>query len=140
MLARTASYPGNPGGAMTGKATLRYFAQARGQVVRCAPLLADPSEWFNTRFDWDSHVTVVDLFAGAGGLSFGFDSVPGMAVVAAFEIDALAYATHAANMHTAVYQGDIRLVDSFGTALKESDIRRVDVLTGGPPCQGFSRL
>ena len=52
---------------MTGEAAPRYFAQARGQVVRFAPLLPDPQEWFGSIFDWDSHVAVVDLFSGAGG-------------------------------------------------------------------------
>ena len=91
---------------MTGEAAPRYFAQARGQIVRCAPLLPDPQEWFGSIFDWDSHVAVVDLFSGAGGLSFGFDSVPGMAVVAAFEIDAWACETHAANIRSAICKGD----------------------------------
>jgi DNA (cytosine-5)-methyltransferase 1 len=125
---------------MTGKAGPRYFAQARGQVVRCAPLLAEPREWFDSIFDWDSHVTVVDMFSGAGGLSFGFDSVPSMAVVGAFEIDTWACETHAANIRSAICKSDIRSIDSFERTLKESGIRRVDVLAGGPPCQGFSRL
>lgn len=80
------------------------------------------------------------MFAGAGGLSLGFDSVPGLAVVAAFEEDRRAAETHAANISGAVFTSDVRKVDSFSRKLKESGVRRIDILSGGPPCQGFSRL
>lgn len=115
-------------------------SSARGSVVRLSPLISDPGEWFETEFDWDDHVAVVDMFSGAGGLSFGLDSVPGMAVVGAFERNPWAIETHRANIPGAVLAGDVQEVDSFAPVLKEQGIRRVDLLAGGPPCQGFSRL
>ncbi len=108
--------------------------------MRCPPLVLDPRDWLRTKFDWDSNVTIVDLFSGAGGLSFGLDSVPGMAVVAAFERNAWACETHSANMAAPVVSCDIATVGSFRTALDGFGVQRVDVLAGGPPCQGFSKL
>ncbi len=83
---------------------------------------------------------MVDLFSGAGGLSFGLQSIEGVSVVAAFEKDPRAAETHAANIPGIVVTGDVREVDSFVVTLKENEVRRVDVVVGGPPCQGFSRL
>ncbi len=113
---------------------------ARGELVRCEPLVRDPSHWLREEFDWDSTVSVVDMFSGAGGLSFGFDCVPSMGVVAAFERNPMACETHRANMAAPVIQGDVAEVGSFRTVLRDLGARRVDILAGGPPCQGFSRL
>lgn len=119
---------------------LTPISAARGEFIRCDPLVPDPKEWLENEFDWQSNISVVDMFSGAGGLSFGLDSVPGMAVVAAFEQDLIACETHSANMAAPVYQGDVACVQSFGAVLKDLGVRRVDVLVGGPPCAGFSRL
>jgi len=115
-------------------------SSARGSRVLLPPALADPFDYFDHVFDWESNVAVVDMFAGAGGLSLGLDSVPGMRVVAAFESDPVAAETHAANIASGSVIADVRQVVSFAAALKEVGVRRVDILTGGPPCQGFSRL
>lgn len=82
---------------------------------------------------------VVDLFAGCGGLSAGFlaasraDHV--YEPVAAIELDPDAAATYAANIGEHVFCGDI------AAWLKSSNLPvDVDVVLGGPPCQGFSSL
>jgi DNA (cytosine-5)-methyltransferase 1 len=116
------------------------FCSRRGESIRLDPLLSDPPGWLAGSFDWESTVTVVDFCAGAGGLSQGLDSVDGMSVVAAFELDILTSETYAANHRAAAITGDIRSIDSFERVLKENGVRRVDVVAGGPPCQGFSRL
>lgn len=115
-------------------------AAARGATVRLEPAVPDPGTWFAEKFDWDNEIAVVDLFSGAGGLSYGLDSIQGVSVVAAFEKDARAAETHAANIPGLVVTGDVAEIDSFWVVLKEHEIRRVDVVVGGPPCQGFSRL
>lgn len=102
--------------------------------------MANTREWLEQRFDWDSCITAVDMFAGAGGLSFGLESVPGLGVVAAFERDSIACETHAANMAAPVHAGDVGKIESFPKVLKALRVRRVDILVGGPPCQGYSRL
>lgn len=83
----------------------------------------------------------VDLFAGAGGLSLGFEQA-GFDVAAAVEIDPVHCAVHKFNFpHTAIIPrsvaelkgSDIRLAAGIGS-------RRVDCVFGGPPCQGFSMI
>jgi DNA (cytosine-5)-methyltransferase 1 len=86
----------------------------------------------------DSPFTVVDLFAGAGGLSEGFRQA-GFSVVAASDNDPDAAATFARNFPNArLIVGDIR---APGTKEKVLDAaRRASILVGGPPCQAFSQM
>ena len=86
-------------------------------------------------------LTSIDLFAGAGGLSFGL-SEEGFRIALAVEIDPVAAKTYALNHEkTAVVVEDIRnlkgphLLDLAG--LSHGGL---DLLTGCPPCQGFSTL
>ncbi|WP_017717993.1 DNA cytosine methyltransferase [Kamptonema formosum] len=83
----------------------------------------------------------VDLFAGAGGMSLGFEQA-GFDVRAAVELDPIHCATHEFNFpfwpvlcksvaETAA--GDIRNLPDIGE-------RDIDAVFGGPPCQGFSPI
>jgi DNA (cytosine-5)-methyltransferase 1 len=83
----------------------------------------------------------IDLFAGAGGMSLGFEQA-GFDVVAAVEIDPVHCAVHKYNFPNAAIlprsvvglQGsEIRLAAGIGQ-------RPVDVVFGGAPCQGFSMI
>lgn len=81
----------------------------------------------------------IDLFAGAGGLTLGFE-MAGFSVKAAVESDEIASEAHKRNFpECEVFNEDIQnlsgkdLLDFL--KLKQGD---VDVIIGGPPCQGFS--
>lgn len=80
---------------------------------------------------------VIDLFAGVGGLSLGFEQ-KGFEVVLANEYDfsiAKSYMANHNNVNMII--GDITaldLKDTFGEY-----VGTVDVIIGGPPCQGFSQ-
>jgi DNA (cytosine-5)-methyltransferase 1 len=76
-------------------------------------------------------LTLVDLFAGCGGMTRGFDDSGAFRSVFAVEFDRDAAATYAANFGEHVACGPIEDVASFPAA---------DVVIGGPPCQGFSPL
>lgn len=77
-------------------------------------------------------ITTVDLFAGAGGLSLGFErSDLGYAPRFAVEIEHAAASTFKGHFGCEVYDGPIEDVAVFPHA---------DVVIGGPPCQGFSPL
>lgn len=83
--------------------------------------------------------TAVELFAGAGGLSLGLERA-GIRVVIANEIMRDFAATLAANHpDTHVINADIHTID-FKAELKRLGLESVDVLSGGPPCQGFSTI
>ena len=83
----------------------------------------------------------VDLFAGAGGLSLGFEQA-GFDVVAAVEIDPIHCAVHEYNFpRCAVFAQSISHLT--GAEIRHRTgigNRRVDVVFGGAPCQGFSLI
>lgn len=83
--------------------------------------------------------TLIDLFAGAGGLSTGL-SMAGFQAVFANEISpSYAETLKAAHPNTEVETGDIRGIDAH--AIRKNlglAIGELDLLAGGPPCQGFS--
>lgn len=80
---------------------------------------------------------VIDLFAGVGGLSLGFENC-GFDVVLANEYDESIAAAYKANHKgTRMIVGDITSLDlekTFGPYQGQ-----IDVVIGGPPCQGFSQ-
>ena len=83
----------------------------------------------------------VDLFAGVGGMTLGFEQA-GFDVLASVEIDPIHCATHAYNfpMWSAICSS---VTEISGKEIREkSQIgdREVDVVFGGPPCQGFSMM
>lgn len=76
----------------------------------------------------------IDLFAGCGGLSWGFLK-DGYTIEKAVEFDASIAQTYKANHpNVDVIVDDIKNVD-HGGVFREND---ADVIIGGPPCQGFS--
>jgi DNA (cytosine-5)-methyltransferase 1 len=95
---------------------------------------------------------VLDLFAGCGGISLGFQAT-GCTILGAVEMDAAAARSHALNFHLGLPP------DAFEAHAKARDITQVeptrllaelglcgsaedqvDVVVGGPPCQAFARV
>jgi DNA (cytosine-5)-methyltransferase 1 len=77
---------------------------------------------------------LIDLFAGAGGMTLGFTRA-GFVPVLAVEREADFAATYRANFGAHVLARDIAdIVDSGGIHAP------ADAVIGGPPCQGFSNL
>ncbi len=84
---------------------------------------------------------VIDLFCGTGGFSYGFRRYSSrFGVLAAVDLDGVAADTMAANSpSTTIFREDIRRVHPRLVA-KALGGASVDVIIGGPPCQGFSSL
>lgn len=81
--------------------------------------------------------TVIDLFAGAGGLSFGLAEA-GFDVRLGLDFDKHAMSTYALNHPWAIpIVGDVREF-SGSQLLDAAALDEVDLLAGGPSCQGFS--
>lgn len=155
---------------VTAQGVQRLITRRDGSVVTTDYLsgiqgheAADPNtvekEWLRTRGAPDESgsgpsISVVDLFSGCGGLSLGareasralgFDFSPALAI----DFEPAAAAVYAKNFPSSrVLATDISLVFDRpvgATASRtESKIRRnigeVDILMGGPPCQGHSDL
>ncbi|CZX68259.1 DNA cytosine methyltransferase [Enterobacter ludwigii] len=83
-----------------------------------------------------SKYSIVDLFAGAGGLSYGFLQTERFSIKAAFELNPYARQTYQRN-----HGNNVAMYSDVEYALSESikdELGQVDVVIGGPPCQGFS--
>lgn len=81
---------------------------------------------------------VLDLFCGAGGLSKGFEWA-GLKIIAANDNFAAACETYKRNhKNTTLIEGNIcekHIRELLLSAIKD---KKIDLIMGGPPCQGFS--
>lgn len=80
---------------------------------------------------------IVDLFAGAGGMSLGFTQQGQFEVAAVVENNPNAIKTYKRNHanENIIYKNDIVSLDLESLKKQVGD---VSVVIGGPPCQGFS--
>lgn len=86
-----------------------------------------------------NNINVLDLFCGAGGLSLGFE-MAGFNIIAGVEIEPTFLKTYKkSHPNTIGIEDDISTID-IKDSLKNHDINPsiIDVVIGGPPCQGFS--
>ena len=79
-------------------------------------------------------MNAVDLFAGCGGLSLGFQK-QGFNIVAAFEWWDAAVNCYRANFSHPVFQTDL---SNVAASVEQIQPFQPDIIIGGPPCQDFS--
>ncbi|MHC5722844.1 MAG: DNA cytosine methyltransferase [Nostoc sp.] len=84
-----------------------------------------------------SNYTFMDLFCGAGGITQGLVQA-GFKPLASVEINPIASATHKNNFPQCHhFSGNIEQFDSHNW-LQQIGLPEVNLVIGGPPCQGFS--
>lgn len=78
-------------------------------------------------------IRVIDLFAGCGGLSLGFQNA-GFEIAAAYDFWDEAIAIYKRNFDHPIYKRDLNDIDDL------SDMKELspNVIIGGPPCQDYS--
>ncbi|OFR36621.1 DNA cytosine methyltransferase [Porphyromonas sp. HMSC065F10] len=76
---------------------------------------------------------VIDLFAGCGGLSLGFQNA-GFEIAAAYDFWDEAIAIYKRNFDHPIYKRDLNDIDD----LSDMEALRPNVIIGGPPCQDYS--
>ncbi|EEO25550.1 DNA (cytosine-5-)-methyltransferase [Helicobacter winghamensis ATCC BAA-430] len=85
------------------------------------------------------HFRVLDLFCGAGGFSSGIDQNPYFETLLALDFEQSAINTFSHNFPKAqVICGDITDIKIKNTLIKQAKRLKVNMIIGGPPCQGFS--
>ena len=81
---------------------------------------------------------VLDLFCGCGGLSKGFENA-GFNVILGVDNDNAALNTFQKNHNDSkILNGDLSSPETFEVIHNLINGKSVDVIVGGPPCQGFS--
>ena len=87
----------------------------------------------------DVQFVILDLFSGAGGLSYGMHKNPHFKTAVALDMNAEAANTFKMNMPgTEVLTGDITQKEVKEKIIELSKEKKVNMIIGGPPCQGFS--
>ena len=91
--------------------------------------------------------TTIDLFAGCGGLSLGLEQA-GFRTIAFSELNTDAAATFKVNrpesdLHAFGAVGELQrpgVIEGLKSKFRSDGISRVDLVCGGPPCQGYSGI
>ena len=82
---------------------------------------------------------ILDLFSGAGGFSYGLEKNPHFKTAVATDFNESALNTFKFNMpDTEIIIGDITNVSVKKEIIEKSKKLNVNLIVGGPPCQGFS--
>jgi len=82
---------------------------------------------------------ILDLFCGAGGFSYGLDKLDNFETVLGVDFDKNAMNTFTKNItHAQGIVGDISKDDIKSIIVEKSKALGVNMIIGGPPCQGFS--
>lgn len=113
----------------------------RGTNVQLQPRIDKPeqrAEW-QRRVDAPETFITLDLFCGGGGMSLGFEEAK-FFVAAGIDQEPMAIATHDYNFLSKGIACDIRAIPDPQELLDRLGLPRIDVIIGGPPCQGFARI
>lgn len=122
-----------------------FSESVKNQQINDVKKKTDVVNWTDISSKWDnpnkSDMTYVDLFCGAGGLSKGLE-MAGLQGICGLDWFKEAGMTYKRNFNHPFVDGDIKdenIKDLFYKTVKEQlNGRRLNVVAGGFPCQGFS--
>lgn len=111
----------------------------------CSNKSGDTVNWVDINRYWDcpskSQMTFVDLFCGAGGLSKGLE-MSGLEGICGLDFFKEACMTYHRNFRHPFVNGDIKDPSVknlfYDTVKKQLNGRKLNIVAGGFPCQGFS--
>lgn len=86
----------------------------------------------------ENKLNFIDLFSGAGGIGIGFEQAGYEHVFSADFDPGVAKTFRHNNKKTPFIEGDLSDKITFANAKKIVGAKEIDVIVGGPPCQGFS--
>lgn len=93
----------------------------------------------NPKIESINQFRILDLFCGAGGFSYGMEKNKHFKTEVALDFNTNALTTFKHNMpYTKTVSGDITNSEVKKEIIKLSKERKVNMIIGGPPCQGFS--
>lgn len=82
---------------------------------------------------------ILDLFCGAGGLSCGLDSISNFKTLIGVDFDEKVLVTFSKNIPDSVtICGDLTKDDIKQKVIGIAKRKKINMIVGGPPCQGFS--
>ncbi|WNA91353.1 DNA cytosine methyltransferase [Mycoplasmopsis bovis] len=82
---------------------------------------------------------ILDLFSGAGGFSYGLDSLEEFETLIATDFNKSALNTFKHNIPKAdIILGDITKSEVKEQIINKANELKINMIIGGPPCQGFS--
>lgn len=99
------------------------------------------TEWQSKIHDLASqqNYSIIESFSGPGGMSLGLEWA-GFNLLIAFDYDNYSVKTHNLNLGNKCHQLDAKNVTSdYLFSLVSKPNRPIDLFSGGPPCQGFSK-
>ena len=118
-------------------------APGLGGFMICDLDISPRTPTLNTFQKMNDRPIAIDLFAGCGGMSLGLEAA-GFDVAVAIEFDAIHAIVHHFNFpYCNTICRDIAKVSSLEiqTALQDNGhSTEIDLIAGGPPCQGFSHI
>ncbi len=92
----------------------------------------------NMKISKKNKLSFIDLFSGVGGIGVGFEQAGFEHVFSADFDSAVAKTFRNNNPNTPFIEGDISDEKIFNQIKKEFGDKEIDIIVGGPPCQGFS--
>lgn len=105
-------------------------------LIRNKALMNDDSQITDNKIN---DFKILDLFCGCGGFSYGMHKNPHFDTVVALDNDGVVGETFKKNMpNSEVIIGDITKTEIKSKIIELSKSRGVNMVIGGPPCQGYS--